>query len=213
MNKSYFSQIMFMAAALMLFSGNITAAPNTYRYQDSAGATHIGDSVPPELVNNGYEILNERGRVVDVVLPRSALDARTTEALKEAELRHKLELERNKDETLLRYYSSPKDVERIRARKLEEFDNFIAIQEGNIISYRKKIASLQRQAADLERGGRKVSTEILQTIATLESKLREAEETIENKKAEKLQTYTAFDEDIQRLEYLIGAAQKREQQQ
>ena len=73
---------MFMAAALMLFSSNITAAPNTYRYQDSAGATHIGDSVPPELVNNGYEILNERGRVVDVVLPRSALDARTTEALK-----------------------------------------------------------------------------------------------------------------------------------
>lgn len=211
MNKSPFSQAMLMIVTLMLLSGDITAASNTYRYQDATGATHIGDSVPPELVNNGYEILNERGRVVDVVLPRSALDARTTEALKEAELRHKLALERNKDETLLRYYSSPKDVERIRARKLEEFDNFIAVQEGNIISFRKKIAALQRQAADLERSGREVSAEILQTITTLEGKLREAEETIESKKVEKQKTYAAFDEDIQRLEYLIGASKKQEQ--
>lgn len=210
MNKSPFSQAMLMMVTLMLSSGDIRAAPNSYRYQDAAGATHIGDSVPPELVNRGYEILNERGRVVGVVLPRSALDARTTEALKEAELRHKLELERNKDETLLRYYSSPEDVERIRARKLEEFDNFIAMQEGNIISFRKKIAALQRQAANLERSGREVSTEILQTIATLEGKLREAEETISSKKAEKQETYTAFDEDIQRLKYLLGASKKQE---
>ena len=195
---------------LTLFSADTMAAPYTYRYKDSRSVTHIGDSVPPEMVDNGYEILNEHGRVVDVVLPRSALDAHTAQALKEAEHRHKQELQHSKDEALLRYYSSPADVERIRTRKLEEFDNFISMQEGNILSFRKKIASLQSQAADLERGKRKIPTEILETITTLESKLRDAEETIERKKTEKQKTYMAFEEDIQRLKYLIGDSQEPE---
>ncbi len=210
MNRRRRNQALCTIATLTLLSANIMAAPYTYRYKDSQSVTHIGDSVPPELVDNGYEVLNERGRVVDVVLPRSALDANTTQALKEAEHRHKQELQRSKDETLLRYYSSPADVERIRARKLEEFDNFISMQGGNIISFRKKIASLQSQAADLERGKRKIPTEILETIATLESKLREAEETIERKKTEKQKTYMAFEEDIQRLKYLVRGSPKPE---
>ncbi len=210
MNRRRRNQALCTITTLALLSANIMAASYTYRYKDSQSVTHIGDSVPPELVDNGYEVLNEQGRVVDVVLPRNTLDANTAQALKEAERRHKQELQRSKDETLLRYYSSPADVERIRARKLEEFDNFISMQEGNIISFRKKIASLQSQAADLERGKRKIPTEILETITTLESKLREAEETIERKKIEKQKTYMAFEEDIQRLKYLVKGSPEPE---
>lgn len=165
--------------------------------------THIGYSVPPQFVENGYEVLNDQGRVVEVILPKKVIDERSKQLLKEAESRHQFELQRSRDEALLRFYSSVKDVERVRERKLVEFDNFISIQEANILSYKKKVANLQSQAADLERINRKVPKDILDTLKTLEEKIGDAEQAIELKKQEKEQVRLAFEEDIKRLTYLL----------
>ncbi len=185
-------------------SAGAWSAGFSYRYRDDAGELHIGYSVPPEFVVNGYEVLNDRGRVVDVVLPKNILDERASKMLKEAEQRHQVELQRSKDEALLRYYSVPEDVERVRKRKLDEFDNFIEIQKGNIISYKSKVADLQGQAANLERTGQTIPEKILQTLHTLELKIKDAEQAISAKETEKEQVRAAFQEDIKRLKYLLG---------
>ncbi len=180
------------------------AAGFSYRYRDDSGTLHIGYSVPPEFVIHGYEVLNDRGRVVDVVLPKEILDERAAKMLKEAEARHQIELQRSKDEALLRYYSVPEDIERVRKRKLDEFDNFIEIQKGNITTYKNKVADLQGQAANLERTGQKVPEKILQTLDTLELKIKDAEQAIAAKESEKEQVRMAFQEDIKRLKFLLG---------
>lgn len=183
---------------------SLWSAGFSYRYRDNDGVTHIGYSVPPKFVPNGYEVLNDQGRVIEVVLPKEVLDERARKMLKQAEARHKMELQRTKDEALLRYYSSPEDVERVRDRKLTEFDNFIEIQHANIMSYKSKVATLQGQAANLERTGREVTQEILATLNTLEEKIQDAEQAIQLKKKEKVQVNRAFEEDIKRLNYLLS---------
>jgi len=182
---------------------SVWSAGFSYRYRDDAGITHIGYSIPPQFVENGYEMLNEQGRVVEVVLPKKVLDERSKELLREAEIRHQTEMQRSKDEALLRFYSSIEDVERVRERKLLEFDNFMDIQKANILSYKKKVANLQAQAAELERTNRAIPKEILDTLKTLEEKISDAEQAIELKKKEKEQVRQAFEQDIKRLGYLL----------
>ena len=110
---------------LFLMLQPVWSAGFSYRYRDNTGITHIGYSIPPQFVENGYEMLNDQGRVVEVVLPKKVLDERSKELLREAEIRHQTEMQRSKDEALLRFYSSIEDLERVRERKLLEFDNFI----------------------------------------------------------------------------------------
>ena len=188
---------------LFLMLQPVWSAGFSYRYRDNTGITHIGYSIPPQFVENGYEMLNDQGRVVEVVLPKKALDERSKELLREAEIRHQTEMQRSKDEALLRFYSSIEDVERVRERKLLEFDNFMNIQEANILSYKKKVANLQAQAAELERTNRDIPKEILDTLKTLEEKISDAEQAIELKKKEKEQVRQAFEQDIKRLGYLL----------
>jgi len=183
---------------------DVLAAGFNYRYRDDSGSIHIGYSVPPELVENGYEVLNENGMVVDVVLPKSVLDARASKMLEEAESLHQKELRASKDEALLRYYSSPEDVERVRERKLQEFQNFIDIQKANTLANRKRLAALQGQAAELERSGQGVPEKILQTLDTLEQKISDAKQAVKRKQEEKDRVWLAFELDIERLNELIG---------
>ncbi|EGG99160.1 hypothetical protein imdm_1437 [gamma proteobacterium IMCC2047] len=180
------------------------AAGFNYRYRDDNGTMHIGYSVPPEFVDNGYEVLNDNGMVVDVVLPKSVLDQRAAKLLEEAEERHQLELQASKDEALLRFYSVPEDVERVRERKLQELQNFIDIQRANITANRKRLTALQGQAASMERNGQQVSEKILQALETLEDKISDAKQAIELKEEEKERTWLAFELDIERLNELLG---------
>jgi len=149
-------------------------------------------------------VLNENGMVVDVVLPKSVLDARASKLLEELEDLHQRELRASKDEALLRYYSSPDDVERVRERKLQEFQNFIDIQKANTLANRKRLAALQSQAAELERSGQAVPEKILQALDTLEHKISEAKQAVKRKGEEKDRVWLAFELDIERLNELIG---------
>ncbi len=191
-------------ATLSLVTGVSWSSEYSYRYFDNEGFVHLGNSIPPEYLANGYEILNERGRVVDVILPKKVRDQQTADLLAKAEAQRKLEVQYAKDEALLRYYSKPEDVIRVRDRKLAEFDNFVAIQQGSIEANKQKVVKLQRQAADIERSGRKVSDEILETLATLDEKIKESEALIEAKLIEKEQLNNAFQADIDRLEFLLS---------
>ena len=206
MIQLFAKSVVTVAGAFLVFHAAI-ATGFSYRYFDHDGGIHLGNYIPPEFVVNGYEVLNERGRVVDVILPKKVRDEQTASLLADAEAQRKLEVQRAKDEALLRYYSHPDDVMRVRDRKLMEFDNFVEIQRGGIEASRAKMIKLQRQAADIERSGRKVTGDILQTLATLEVKISDSEALIEAKLREKEQVTRAFQADIDRLKVLLRYSQ------
>lgn len=131
-----------------------------YRYVDDKGGTVLDrQGVPPEYVGKGYQVLNDRGRVLKVVPP-----APTADELQRQQA-DKTQAEANAQ--LLHQYSSVEDVDRAKARKLTEIDTLIAVAQGNLQNLGAQQSTLQGQAADQERAGRAVPQALLDQMSGL----------------------------------------------
>ena len=152
-------------AAILLAVPVAASAAEYYRYVDTNGITVISrQGVPANVIGNGYEVINEHGRVVRVV-PRALTpeEHRQLQAEKEqAEI----------DRQLLRLYSQVSDVERAEERKQMEIDAFIGLVRRNISDLNEDKAILLSEAGNHERSGRTVPRDLLDKIAALEQRER-----------------------------------------
>ena len=131
-----------------------------YRYVDNKGGIVLDrQGVPPEYVGKGYQVLNERGRVIQVVPP-----APTAEEIQRQQA-DKVKADANAQ--LLHLYSSVSDVDRAKTRKLAELDALIAVAQGNLQGLISQQSTLQGQAAAQERAGRAVPQPLLDQMNSL----------------------------------------------
>lgn len=173
------------------------ATTEYYRYVDDNGIVSISrQGVPQEYIANGYEVLNERGRVVRVV-PR-APTAEEFQQMREAKARA------DHDRYLLRLYNVPADVERAKNRRLAELDNLITRVRANLLSVTTDKAELLTEAANFERSGRKVPDKILQDIENLERKELRYHQEIEEHEQKKDEAKRSFAQDKERIRQLTG---------
>ncbi len=187
------------ALPLLLLLGavpSLAGAAELYRYVNDKGVTVLDRlGVPPQFIGNGYEVLNEQGRVVKVVPP----------APSEAE-RQRLAEEKamaSSDAQLQRLYSTVDDVERARVRKLEEIDGQTSVAKANQQSLRTQQAAFQAQAADIERAGRQVPEHLLVQIDNLRAEQANLDKEIRRYADMRKQVDASFQADKQRLKYLL----------
>lgn len=187
------------ALPLLLLLGavpSLAGAAELYRYVNDKGVTVLDRlGVPPQFIGNGYEVLNEQGRVVKVVPP----------APSEAE-RQRLAEEKamaSSDAQLQRLYSTVDDVERARVRKLEEIDGQTSVAKANQQSLRTQQAAFQAQAADIERAGRQVPELLLVQIDNLRAEQANLDKEIRRYADMRKQVDASFQADKQRLKYLL----------
>ena len=187
------------ALPLLLLLGavpSLAGAAELYRYVNDKGVTVLDRlGVPPQFIGNGYEVLNEQGRVVKVVPP----------APSEAE-RQRLAEEKamaSSDAQLQRLYSTVDDVERARVRKLEEIDGQTSVAKANQQSLRTQQAAFQAQAADIERAGRQVPEHLLVQIDNLRAEQANLDKEIRRYADLRKQVDASFQADKQRLKYLL----------
>ncbi|MEN0106002.1 MAG: DUF4124 domain-containing protein [Pseudomonas sp.] len=167
-----------------------------YRYEDAKGVTVLDrQGVPPELIYKGYEVLNDQGRVVQVVAPAPSLEDR--QRLIEEKARA------SSDAQLLRLYSTPDDVDRAKARKLAELDGVISVARGNLASLKTQQANLQSQAADQERAGKQVPDHLVAQIENIKAEQVGLESDIQRYLAGRKQAEASFDADRARLKTLV----------
>lgn len=168
-----------------------------YRYIDDNGITVISrQGVPPNYIGNGYDVLNERGRVIRTI-PR-APTAQERQQMQEAKQQAQY------DRHLLRLYSTPEDVERARDRKLVEIDGLIALVRGNLHSVTSNKAQLLSKAANMERSGKKVPEDILLEIDKHEKTETKYLRDIEQYVLQKADIERGFAQDKQRIMQLLG---------
>lgn len=168
-----------------------------YRYLDDNGITVISrQGVPPNYIGNGYDVLNERGRVIRTIprAPTAAEREEMQEAKKQALY----------DRHLLRLYSTPQDVDRARDRKLTEIEGLIALVRGNLHSVTSNKAQLLSKAANMERSGQKVPDDILQGIDKYETNEAKYLKDIEQYTLQKTDVEQDFAQDKQRVMQLLG---------
>ncbi|WP_439134488.1 hypothetical protein [Pseudomaricurvus sp.] len=169
-----------------------------YRYLDENGVKVINHQIPPEYAQKGYEVVTSRGEVIKVVPP-----APSAKEVTQMELQRQREAELAEwDEELLRRYSTVRDIEAAKHRKLVQVDGSIAILKGNIRNLKAQIADQHAKAAKMERMGRAVPDTMLKTLAALEEELALSEAQIEEREQQYTQIEKKYDRDIERFKVI-----------
>lgn len=171
-------------------------ATELYRYVDDKGITVLSrQGVPPEFIAKGYEVLNEQGRVVQVIPPAPSAEEMQRILADKARA--------GSDAHLLRLYSRPEDIDRALERKLAELDGLIGVARGNLQSARTQQANLQSQAADHERAGRTVPQQLLDQINNQKVEQQRLQADIERYRQARVQAEASFAADRARLSELL----------
>lgn len=185
------------ALIVTLFLPAWGSAADLYRYVDNNGIVVLNRlGVPPEYVAKGYEVLNDKGRVIKVIPPAPSLEERQRMSDEKARA--------SSDNQLLRFYSTVEDVDRARERKLVELDGVISVTQSNLQSLRVQQGNLQAQAATIERSGREVSTDLLAQIDNIKAEQVGLEKDILRYQEVRKQADAAFVADRERLRALLN---------
>ncbi len=169
-----------------------------YRYKNAQGNTAISKQIPPEFYKYGYEALDKRGRVIEIVPPAPS-EQEQEKISKEQKAKRQALLQEKKDQQLLKTYSSAKDAIRVRDRKTSQIDVMIQITEAKISALRSDHDREVANAASLEREGKAVPEKSLAIMERLETQISEFEEYIKEKEQEKTEITTKYDRAIMRL--------------
>ena len=183
-----------------------------YRYRNAEGNMVVGYQVPPEAVGGGYEVLNEKGMVIQVVPRELTEEERKTRDAEEKLLREaKAEQERLRkwDESLMLRYSTVADIEDAKRRAMGNLEIRLAILKGNRRGYKQQVENYQAQLADSERAGTQVDVEHLREIESLQQEIKGLERGITQREKEIAEISAAYDADIERFEMLREAVELR----
>lgn len=194
------SLVLFTITCLMASS---LAQARTYRYKDENGQTVISSSVPQSATRNGYEILNDKGRVVDTIAPAPTaqeLEQRRAAREREQQERHR----QREDRKLLKRYSHPDDAVRAMHRKVQELEGLNQLKEGNIAVIESQLDDEQSRAAERERSGQAIPESTLQRIDRLQDQIRDIEREIEAQNETISALREDYLQDIERLEQVTG---------
>jgi hypothetical protein len=117
-----------------------------YRWVDEQGVVHYGDHIPPQYASQERTILNSQG--VEV----GHLDAQKTQEQAAAAARERATQmkQRQHDAFLITTYTSVKDIEALRDRRLDQLRGQRAAAEQYTESLRTRLASLQSRALNFQ---------------------------------------------------------------
>jgi hypothetical protein len=194
----------FVWALLLTFTA-LVEARQLYRYRNAEGNVVVDYQVPAEAVDVGYEILNEKGVVVEVV-PR---ELTAEEKIREKEASAEQERLRKWDESLMLRYSTVADIKDARQRALGDLQIRMTILRGNKRGLKQEVENYQAQAADMERAGKSVDVERLRTIESLQREIAVTERAINDRQREMEELSATYEADIKRFEKLQDAVELR----
>lgn len=138
-------------------------AAKLYRYTDDNNRWVIASSIPPERVKNGYEVVDETGRILETIDPqRSPAEARAYIA--------ELEAKQAREEAVRRInllYGSEDDIDYALKKALLSIDNSMANTTANVRQLQAQRQRLETQAARIQRAGNTLSEDMVTNIAAL----------------------------------------------
>ena len=207
--NSWPTRALLPALMLALMAGIADAAADAqklYRWVDKNGQLHYGDSIPPEYAEQDRDILNRHGIAVGheegLVTPEEArAKAAADKAAKD------IQLQKQRDRTLLQVYQSVEEIEVLRDRRLELIEAQLTIQEQSLANLRAKHALLEKQAArylprSKEADAGPLPEEIALDLQRSSSDIGTQQQNLEKKRLERETIRTTFGADIKRFKEL-----------
>ncbi len=161
--------ILALAIATVATTAAVAASAAThYRWRDGHGVLHFSDSLPPDAVKYGYELINDQGIVVRSVeralTPQERKQREAAAAIQAAAARQARDRARA-DRQMLAAYPQESDLRKAQKLQLGTIDLTIRTTELNLESQERTLADLLQRAAELEHTQKTVPKFISDDIA------------------------------------------------
>ena len=195
MMKKIAFQLSFVLMVVM-FCDVASAAPPLFRYKNDAGVPVTTFVLPPEASGKGYEIINDKGDVLEVIKPAP------TAAEKQSFL-DAIEQEKY-DKSLLLKYGSLAELMKAQKRKSEELDAKMSVLKGNFSNIRAQIDTEQEKAANYERQGRPVPESSLKALESLYANYEQTENSMHEREKEVADERARYERELNRYKQLKG---------
>jgi hypothetical protein len=179
-------------------------AATLYRYINDKGYQEIGYSVPPHLVPNGYDVIDESGRLV----------RRVAAQLSEEEYAAKLEQERKLEacekavERVNRRYESLEDIDAAEIQFEAQLEESLQNAQANLEYNQTELKKLQDMAAAFEREGRMIRESHLNNMAQVRTTIENLTIQIEQGERSRDTKAAEFDEE-RRVFQLVGCDEEQ----
>ncbi len=199
------AMIRLAAPALVILGLSLPAHGATlYRYINEKGYQEIGFSVPNHLVPNGYDVIDESGRLI----------RRVAAQLSEEEYARQLERERRLDacrkavERVHRRYETLEDIDEAEVQFEAQLSESQKNLRANLDYSRSELARQQERAASLERAGEAIPANVLQAVADSEEKIQNLTAQLEQGELSRSEKAAEFDEE-RRVFQLAGCDEEQ----
>lgn len=160
---------------LLLGSMVAVGSDRLFRYHDSEGVLVVNHTLPVEYVPQGYEVLDARGRLLEVVAPIPVLE--DGEHLRQGDLAAL-------DRMLRASYSSGEQIVAARDRRLEQIERQLVLIQATLSQTAQALARERERAARHERADEPVPANILANLARLRGQRDSTEHSLRIRKAE-----------------------------
>jgi hypothetical protein len=171
-----------------------------YRYTNADGVTSISPFISPQDAIRGYQVVDEKGWVVEEVPPALSAEAREAQAIQ----KHLDNIRNLRDAELMKLYSSPDNVDRALKNAVTRINVSRNIKKSIIANRRLRLVKAQGEAANHERGQREVPVELLTQMQDIKDEIIALENGIKILNSEQAAIAEEFDRDRTRVSFLIA---------
>lgn len=181
LRRSIFAKLVAGALLVSALVPGTASAAKLYRYQNDDNGWVIASSVPSDRVKNGYQVVDETGRLVEEVAPQRSPEAAAAYIAE-------LEAAQAREEAVRRInllYGSEADIDYALQKALLSIDNSMANTTANVRQLQAQRQRLETQAARIERAGNRLSNDMVANITTLSEQISNLEMEMEQRVQQK----------------------------
>ena len=193
---------------LLALASTPAAAQKLYKWVDKDGQVHYGDRIPPEYADQDRELLNQQGLSVG-----REEGAETPEEARAREEREKAERiaeeQAQRDRMLISTYQNVEEIELLRARRLDQIDAQILIQEQSLTNLQARHAEQVKRASrfaprNTDPNAAPMPEGMAGDLERAENDIRTQQLNLEKRRQERAMLNHQFDEDVARYKELRG---------
>jgi len=203
--------IVIKSVLLLCLSVGIADAQTTqrlYRWVDSDGIVHYGDSIPAEFSELERQVINEHGITVDVMQAKKTA-AQLAEERRLEELHLARELQVRADQNLLATYLSVDEILLHRDRRVELFQAQARVTELYLKNLQRRMDSLRSEAANfrpysVDPDAPIIDPELANDMTTTKDTIVRHEQNLRKFQEDELLIVARFDGDVNRFRRIKG---------
>lgn len=179
-----------------------------YRWVDTEGLVHYGDSVPAEYAELERQIVNDHGITVDILRAKMTAEE-IAEEKHQDDLRMQRELERRADQALLATYLTVDEILMHRDRRIELFEAQARVTELYLRNLERRMSVLKDEASGFQPysedpDAEMISTDLADDIASTKETIARHEANLQRFQNDQQGIVARFDGDINRFKRLKG---------